>query len=293
MKTGSLVASALVLGMIATSAMAQTPGTNVFNSKHNLSSVRGTDGDIYVLGTQSSNGNTDSDTTQVCVFCHTPHGANNNISVPLWNKTNSQTSYNAYTMKGRDSLGTAVTTGNSVACLTCHDGTQAMDAFMNAPGLHVNPTDQTGKSAGFEWNGQGGAGTATVAGGDVGDGTGGTIKGALNAARYAGQTETGPVLGTDMSNDHPIGMTYCGKQTTVGTCDGNNATAFVSPALVGASPIKLFSRTGRKQDNSLTGGNLNGTVECASCHNPHGTGNQAFLRVPRTGSAICLACHVK
>jgi len=287
MKTRSLVASALVLGMIATSAMAQVPGTNVFNSKHNLSSIRGTDGDIFVLGTQSSNGNTESDTTQVCVFCHTPHGANNAISVPLWNKTSSQTSYNSYTMKGRDSLGTASTAGNSIACLTCHDGTQAMDAFMNAPGLHVNATDQTGASAGFEWNGQGGVG------GDVGDGTGGTIKGALNAAREAFQTETGPVLGTDMSNDHPIGMVYCGKQTVAGTCDGNNGTAFVAPASVIASPIKLFAATGRKQDNMGGAAGLRGTVECASCHNPHGTGNQAFLRVPRSGSAICLACHVK
>ena len=33
-------------------------------------------------------------------------------------------------------------------------------------------------------------------------------------------------------------------------------------------------------------------VECASCHDPH-TSNATFLRIPNTGSAVCLACHVK
>jgi predicted CXXCH cytochrome family protein len=34
-------------------------------------------------------------------------------------------------------------------------------------------------------------------------------------------------------------------------------------------------------------------VECASCHNPHGTTNQMFLRASTDNSAICTACHVK
>lgn len=33
-------------------------------------------------------------------------------------------------------------------------------------------------------------------------------------------------------------------------------------------------------------------VECASCHDPH-TANATFLRIPNSGSAVCLACHVK
>jgi len=34
-------------------------------------------------------------------------------------------------------------------------------------------------------------------------------------------------------------------------------------------------------------------IECASCHDPHGTGNTFFLRVIKSGSQLCLSCHQK
>jgi predicted CXXCH cytochrome family protein len=34
-------------------------------------------------------------------------------------------------------------------------------------------------------------------------------------------------------------------------------------------------------------------VECATCHDPHGTPNAYFLRLPLTGSQLCLGCHRK
>jgi predicted CXXCH cytochrome family protein len=34
-------------------------------------------------------------------------------------------------------------------------------------------------------------------------------------------------------------------------------------------------------------------VECASCHDPHGTPNNPFLRLPKAGSVLCLGCHRK
>jgi predicted CXXCH cytochrome family protein len=34
-------------------------------------------------------------------------------------------------------------------------------------------------------------------------------------------------------------------------------------------------------------------VECASCHDPHGTGNEYFLRVRKERSELCLSCHRK
>lgn len=34
-------------------------------------------------------------------------------------------------------------------------------------------------------------------------------------------------------------------------------------------------------------------VECASCHDPHGTPNPKFLRLPKAGSQLCLGCHRK
>ncbi len=40
---------------------------------------------------------------------------------------------------------------------------------------------------------------------------------------------------------------------------------------------------------------LRGTlgVECVSCHDPHGTPNTFFLRVPKERSELCLSCHRK
>jgi predicted CXXCH cytochrome family protein len=34
-------------------------------------------------------------------------------------------------------------------------------------------------------------------------------------------------------------------------------------------------------------------IECASCHDPHGTPNVPFLRLPKAGSVLCLGCHRK
>ncbi|HET6923419.1 MAG TPA: cytochrome c3 family protein [Anaeromyxobacteraceae bacterium] len=34
-------------------------------------------------------------------------------------------------------------------------------------------------------------------------------------------------------------------------------------------------------------------IECASCHDPHGTPNLPFLRLPKAGSVLCLGCHRK
>jgi predicted CXXCH cytochrome family protein len=40
---------------------------------------------------------------------------------------------------------------------------------------------------------------------------------------------------------------------------------------------------------------LRGTsgVECVSCHDPHGTANSWFLRLPKERSELCLGCHRK
>ncbi len=34
-------------------------------------------------------------------------------------------------------------------------------------------------------------------------------------------------------------------------------------------------------------------IECASCHDPHGTPNKPFLRLPKAGSVLCFGCHRK
>ncbi|MFQ5494340.1 MAG: cytochrome c3 family protein [Phycisphaerae bacterium] len=78
------------------------------------------------------------------------------------------------------------------------------------------------------------------------------------------------VIGTDLSDDHPIGITYVAD------------TDFHTVAEVEGAGLPLFN-VGSDVDR----------VECGSCHNPHDDSNGHFLRVDNTGSNLCLTCHIK
>jgi len=80
------------------------------------------------------------DTTEICVFCHTPHHANSAVEpAPLWNRTN-QTEF-SYTPYGTTIAGNYVEEVGSVslACLSCHDGVTTLDNIINAPGKGLDP----------------------------------------------------------------------------------------------------------------------------------------------------------
>ena len=114
--------------------------------------------------------------TEVCVYCHTPHGASTSVEAPLWNKaagTAALTAYDSTTLDG-DILAVGSV---SIACLSCHDGSQAPDNVINAPG--------TGLGDGF-----------------------------INAAQNAFLTGVAAVGADDLVNDHPIGVEYGGYTRT-------------------------------------------------------------------------------
>jgi predicted CXXCH cytochrome family protein len=194
---------------------------------------------------------------QTCVFCHTPHGGAN--SIPLWNRTSpSGATYQLYTSSTTDATTTGAQIAGSVSgtCMSCHDGTMAMDVLINVNGLPfttaVTFTRQaTAKS------------TYTGTGGDM-------MSGGL------------PFLGTDLRNDHPVSIIY---ETARASAPSEFVTQVISGAkiTVGASnPVPLYG------SSSATA-----TIECASCHNPHNNSLGSFLRKANTGSAICLSCHIK
>ena len=88
----------------------QARAGSVLDSPHNLA----------VSGTGSIRA---ASQTDVCIFCHTPHGGNSQM--PLWNHSASTASYVVY------SSTTMIATvgqpnGSSVLCLSCHDGTVAL-----------------------------------------------------------------------------------------------------------------------------------------------------------------------
>jgi len=160
---------------------------------------------------------------KVCGVCHTPHNSDATFQAPLWNHGTTAATFTFYDSSTMDST-TGEPDGTSKACLSCHDGTVALDSFGGATGS----TTITGTA----------------------------------------------LLGTDLSNDHPVSFIY---DAALATADGELTTPAGDGSAVGDVP--LFS----------------GKVECSSCHDVHNNaGTSASLLVKdNAGSALCLTCHTK
>ena len=62
-------------------------------------------------------------TSEICIFCHTPHNAN--PVTPLWSQALSSASYTSYASSTMNAT-VGVPQGSSKLCLSCHDGTVAL-----------------------------------------------------------------------------------------------------------------------------------------------------------------------
>jgi predicted CXXCH cytochrome family protein len=115
-------------------------------------------------------------TRQVCVFCHTPH--NGDVATgALWNhETNPAQNYDPYWSPTLD-MNISQPHEGSLVCLSCHDGTIAINSLNNLPGSDA-------------------AGSYGTPGGSGLDGTGKLLS---SSAAY---------VGTDLNDDHPVGVTY-------------------------------------------------------------------------------------
>ena len=199
--------------------------------------LKGTKHDLSTTGAQGK-----TNTTQTCVFCHAPHSnaAAAASLAPLWNRkavAYTFTMYTNATLKGV--VGTIG--GASMACFTCHDGTTSVGNVINIP------KDAAGA---LTYN------TATA----------GTRMSAT------GQLTGTAVITTDLSNDHPVAITYVAANA-----------GLKDPSTFVAGTVKLFPS------------NIYGSkVECASCHDVHGgAAGTPFLRMSNASSALCTACHTK
>jgi hypothetical protein len=127
--------------------------------------------------------------SQICVFCHTPHAADNTPGAPLWNRSLSGETYTPYISSSINADDIAATPGgSSKLCLSCHDGTLAIGAVNVANGAFDVLIPLTGTAA---------------------DGT-------MRAGAGA-QTGFTRDLGVDLTNDHPISFTY---DSTLALTDG-------------------------------------------------------------------------
>jgi predicted CXXCH cytochrome family protein len=207
----------------------------VVGSVHDLTTATG--------GAFSTTGNTD----EVCVFCHTPHAGSNN-GAPLWNRQASAAGYTMYDSSFSSTIDMTVAgspQGVSAACLSCHDGTIAFDVLINATTAASGTYNYTAGGADQGW----------------------TFTGADSMSGRGLPTE----FGADLTNQHPISVTY----------DPAQDPAFnPAAAVTGAGGLVLYGATANQ-------------VECGTCHNPHDTTNVPFLRKSNAASALCTTCHIK
>jgi predicted CXXCH cytochrome family protein len=90
-----------------------------------ISAIAGIEGSAHDFKDDSWSGG------EICVVCHTPHGASVSLSGPLWNR--GATTNATFTMYTNPNTLNADMTGQpgaqSLACLSCHDGSVALDSF--------------------------------------------------------------------------------------------------------------------------------------------------------------------
>ena len=299
---GSALFALLLLALTHTRADTDLPTRfsnigSVGNTRHNLTQ-RQTSGGGPAGATMDSFRN---DYLEVCVYCHTPHGSNSTTpTAPLWNRTMKVTTYQTYDLLNTSSLTQPVTQPgiNSLTCLSCHDGQTAVDSIINMPGSgRYLQALETVENAAFlnAWNNSRGPDATAHARMSATECLACHSSGAGIVG--AGATDfTAFVLGTDLRNDHPVGIRF---PPTAGP-----GTDFLDPP---RKEVRLayFDTNGNSRADPneirLYNSGEGYEVECASCHDPHGVPSAGpgsvfhptFLRVATVGSGVCLTCHAK
>ncbi len=195
-----------------------------------------------------------SDYGNSCVYCHLPPERPEQDSagqggIPGWNRFVPATG--AYDIYDTRTLDNKVRTPSpiSLLCLSCHDGTMGVDMTVFKPDGW-----QSSEDAALHLRLNGG-----------------------NDLMSCGKCHDGRVahsiaikhIGTDLTNDHAISMTYAGLN--------NNDQDFRTPD----SPYGF--------DNGIK--LYDGKVECATCHNVHDPDVTLLLRT--RADRLCETCHIK
>jgi hypothetical protein len=264
------------------------------NSRHNLGSL----GEhITTMGAGSTG------TSEICVFCHTPHHTNtaNNLK-PLWNRgTSAPASFTAYgsTIAG-NSVASSDIGSTSLACLSCHDGTTTFDNLVNAPGK--SGVVNNGSDRGWTFY------DAAVPG---------AVSDFMTSSRLN--------IGLNLSNDHPVSIAYDAgaaslrpTNTVIAAIDLTGDLQVSAATFDNGNMTKNLWAVKGYVDATATISDLlrGGKVECSSCHDPHFNNkswneidfsystdtavqepenNGLFLRRVggNSGSGLCRTCHNK
>lgn len=199
-------------------------------------------------------------TATLCGFCHIPHGSSNAATgLPLWARSMPAASYTLY---GTTLFGTTVGEPGkfSKTCLSCHDGTIALGTVIKN-GVDKNYTMDS----------------SPYLSGDL-----------MNA--YVGAEGYKPLIGTDLTNDHPVGFEFPASGYNVVPADNKPGIDIVVQASGSTAAYLNGAASSNKYPMFQTDGT--DTFECATCHDPHleASGTQTkFLRGPN--ATLCQDCH--
>lgn len=180
-------------------------------------------------------------TDDVCVFCHTPHNTADPATLPVALWNRQAPATTSFTMYSSPTLDMVIAAQPQGVSAACLSCHDGITAF----DALVN------KPGGLVLN-------QTM-------GTGGKAVGS----------------GGDLTNDHPISITYS-VGTGAGQDPGFNAAV---GGKVGTLPLFRAPGAAATADGDQ--------VECASCHNPHDPDFGSFLRISNAASALCTTCHIK
>jgi predicted CXXCH cytochrome family protein len=115
----SIRAFAWIMSAVAVIVVPHLSGATVVGSKHDLSGMGW-------------------GTNEICIFCHTPHNAKSPQLAPLWNHASTTATYTLYSSPTMDQA-PLQPRSPSKHCLSCHDGTVAIDSYGSRTGEHFMP----------------------------------------------------------------------------------------------------------------------------------------------------------
>lgn len=239
------------------SAQAVRGPQNVSLTVHNLSSNQGGVFDPYYSDNED----------EVCIFCHTPHGGS--LNGPLWNRSlpeqsgNPFTHYNSATLSDKIAGVNRPVSDESLLCLSCHDGSLAINQV-------INPSNDTGQPT------IGGNAFQTVVY------VVGQVMGFIGKSPQ-NDTET---THRDLTDDHPISFSY----TDVQTSEEGKLHTVLDAAAAG---VRFFGSTARVECSSCHDPHVNYDSLIPEDDPLADERYRPFLITPNTGSALCLACHDK
>jgi len=252
-------------------------------------------------------------TSEICVFCHTPQGDEAEARAPLWDRSQSASGeYSAYSSIG--SATEAATGSVSIACLSCHDGTQAPNVVINTPinntGIYTYNNQLVELSRDY-LKGHHPVSMLFGGGGISNDKPDAPVDAmaafrnvnyemmALRQVIRPGQvSKKYKTVGSAFKENPGRVIRDAGLYTKEDfnlashSGSGSGTVWWMETAGTGKgrqkSDFYLYTRT-----DTVDGEIVNRPyVECSSCHDPHST-NTTFLRINNVGSTVCLTCHAK